>query len=97
MRVRARIRVHGRVQGVGFRWFVLHCARQLGVVGYVRNCPDGSVEVVAEGEPAALKRLVEQVRIGPPAARVEAVEVQWGEPTGEFRSFEVRRAGEPSA
>ncbi|GBD06821.1 Acylphosphatase [bacterium HR21] len=91
--VRARVRVRGRVQGVGFRWFVLHHARQLGVKGYVRNCPDGSVEVVVEGEPAVVERLLELVRLGPPPARVQAVEVQWETPTGEFADFDVRRTG----
>lgn len=86
------MRVRGVVQGVGFRWFVLHHARQLGVRGYVRNCPDGSVEAVVEGEQAAVERLLELMRVGPPPARVQALEVYWETPTGEFSDFDIRRA-----
>jgi acylphosphatase len=91
MGARARIRVWGIVQGVGFRYFVLHHARQLGLVGYVRNCPDGSVEAVVEGEAEAIEHLRQLMQVGPPAARVEGVEITWENPTGEFAHFEVRR------
>lgn len=67
------VAVRGRVQGVGFRWFVRERARSLGLSGWVRNEPDGSVEVFAvgpDGELARLRHLLEQ---GPPAARVERV------------------------
>ncbi|HEX6091378.1 MAG TPA: acylphosphatase [Gemmatimonadales bacterium] len=68
-----RFVVTGRVQGVGFRWFVVKQARALGVAGYVRNRDDGSVEVVAEGEAAAVENLAAALRRGPPAARVAGV------------------------
>ncbi len=79
--------VHGRVQGVGFRWNTVHTARQLGLAGTVRNRPDGSVEVHASGEPGALDRLRAWLEHGPPAARVESVEeiTAHGELPGEFR------------
>jgi len=90
MVVRAYIRVCGRVQGVGFRYFVLHHARRLGIKGYVRNNPDGSVEAVVEGTPAAVEELISLIRIGPRAARIERVDVQWREAVGEFTGFEIR-------
>ncbi|MCS7106497.1 MAG: acylphosphatase [Acidilobaceae archaeon] len=90
MRARVRIRVYGLVQGVGFRAWVARKATSMGIDGYVRNEADGTVLVEAEGEREALERLVEQCRRGPPAARVERVEVEWGESIGEFRGFEVR-------
>lgn len=62
--------VEGRVQGVGFRWYVLRVAQGLGVGGWTRNLPDGSVEVVARGEEAALDRLEQALRRGPPGALV---------------------------
>lgn len=66
--------VRGRVQGVGFRWFVRERARALGVRGLVRNRTDGSVEVEAEGDAASLQRLRESLTTGPAGARVTSVE-----------------------
>ncbi|MCS7255300.1 MAG: acylphosphatase [Thermomicrobium sp.] len=83
---------YGRVQGVGFRFFVVDEAERLGLVGWVRNRPDGrSVELWAEGPRAALERLVERVRVGPPGAWVERVDCTWVEPTGEYSEFIIRR------
>jgi acylphosphatase len=69
-----RLRILGRVQGVGFRWFVREEARELGLSGRVKNLPDGSVEVVAVGAPPALDRLRERLRNGP--GRVQGIEEQ---------------------
>ncbi len=81
----------GRVQGVSFRDFVAFHARRLGVTGSVRNLPSGTaVEVVAEGERPLLERLLEQVRRGPPGARVQQVEAEWQPARGEFASFRIR-------
>jgi acylphosphatase len=66
--------VSGRVQGVGFRWFVMREATRLDLGGYVRNLPDGSVEVVAQGSPAGLASLESALWKGPSAARVLAVD-----------------------
>lgn len=66
----------GRVQGVGFRWYVREAARRAGIRGWVRNCPDGSVEVLAAGEPAAVESVIEAMRRGPAASRVDAVDVR---------------------
>lgn len=72
--VRRAFRVSGRVQGVGFRWYVRQRADRLGLHGTVRNVPDGSVEVVAEGPHDALEELVRRLANGPPASAVASVE-----------------------
>ena len=72
-RVRMRIVVSGRVQGVGFRYATVTEARRLGLVGWTRNAPDGSVEIVAEGELADIRALVAWCQTGPPMARVRNV------------------------
>lgn len=82
--------VQGRVQGVLFRDFVARHAEGLGVTGFVRNLRDGTVEVQAEGEKGSLERLIDYIKIGPPAARVEKVELSWGEATGSFPRFDIR-------
>ena len=66
--------VRGRVQGVGFRWFTARTARGLGVGGWVRNLPDGAVEVLGKGNPAALEALEQAIKAGPAGANVESVE-----------------------
>jgi acylphosphatase len=82
--------VRGRVQGVGFREFVLTRARFLGLSGYARNLPDDrSLEVVAEGERADLEQLLSYLREGPRLSRVDAVEVDWGEASGAYDGFGV--------
>jgi acylphosphatase len=68
------IRVSGRVQGVGFRWYVRQAADRLGLAGWVRNHPDGSVEIAAEGSVGAQEQLLSAARRGPPGADVERVE-----------------------
>ncbi|HEU5318824.1 MAG TPA: acylphosphatase [Chloroflexota bacterium] len=83
--------VRGRVQGVGFRWFVQREARSLGLTGWTRNLADGRrVEVVAEGHRADLERLVDALKRGPSGSRVEAVDANWAPATGEFGGFEIR-------
>lgn len=89
---RARALASGRVQGVFFRESTRHEATRLGVAGWVANRRDGRVELVAEGERARVDELLRWARRGPPDARVDALEIDWEEPTGELRSFEVRRA-----
>ena len=82
--------VHGRVQGVGFRYFVVEHALMLGLRGYARNARDGSVEVLAQGPRPALERLLSQLRQGPPAAYVSEVRTAWGKPTEHLSGFHVR-------
>jgi acylphosphatase len=87
-RIRRRVVVHGRVQGVFFRESVRQRARALGVHGRVRNRPDGTVEAVFEGPPDAVEELVRFCEAGPRGARVSRVEVADGEPEG-LDGFEV--------
>ncbi len=82
-------RVHGFVQGVGYRVFAQSEALCLGLCGYVRNCTDGTVEVVAEEE--ALHRFVEALRRGPIGARVQRVDIEYAEATQEWDTFSIRR------
>jgi acylphosphatase len=83
--------VYGRVQGVYFRYFVRTEARELGLKGYVRNLATGdAVEVQAEGEKDRLDKLVEQLKVGPPGARVKRVETDWSGCSGQFTDFSIR-------
>ncbi len=84
------VTVRGLVQGVGFRWFVSRAASTTGVTGWVANQPDGSVAVVAEGDPDALEALVAALHEGPPGASVSSVEVRDRIPTGSYGRFEIR-------
>lgn len=90
MRVARRYLIGGRVQGVGFRFFTEAAARREGVHGWVRNLPDGRVEVSAEGESEALERFERNIRQGPPGARIAAVEVDDIAPNGRETGFGVR-------
>ena len=82
--------VHGRVQGVGFRYLVVRRAMDLELSGWVANGADGSVRCVAEGPHAALEALLASLEVGPAGAIVDRVITAWGPATGEFRSFGVR-------
>ena len=85
--------VHGRVQGVGFRWFVVRRAAELGLVGWVANDAAGSVRVVAEGPAEDVDALVADLEAGPPGAIVDRVETHSSPPTAEFSGFHVRPSG----
>lgn len=82
--------VRGRVQGVGFRYFVVRRAMELGIVGWVANDADGSVVLVAEGPPAALDALEAELRVGPIGAVVEAVDAVRMVGTGRLERFRIR-------
>ena len=83
--------VHGRVQGVGFRFFVQRRAGEKGLSGWVRNLPDGAaVEVLAEGPRSTLEALVSDLHRGPRMALVEKVDVSWREAAGAFEGFGIR-------
>jgi acylphosphatase len=84
--------VRGRVQGVGFRWFVEREAHILGIAGWVRNNHDGSVEVLAQGTRDQLSGLHSRLREGPRAARVDAVEVSEVSPVAGITSFRIEGA-----
>ncbi len=84
-----RLRVRGRVQGVGYRWFIHRAANKLGVTGYVKNLPDGSVEILAEGQRGELEELIQLAKTGPTWAHVTDIAVEWKPYTGRFKSFGV--------
>jgi acylphosphatase len=83
------LRIYGIVQGVGFRYFVLRTARMFSISGWVKNMPDDSVEIEAEGDEENLKIFLEKVKEGPPAARVEKV-IQEELPPQGYKIFEIR-------
>lgn len=91
MNVRLTFRVTGRVQGVWFRAHTEQQARARGLTGWVRNELDGSVIGCAEGARSRLDELAAWLREGSPKSRVDVVELGWGEATGEFADFGVRR------
>ncbi|MBI4725939.1 acylphosphatase [candidate division TA06 bacterium] len=82
--------ISGRVQGVGYRYFVLHRAQSLELAGYVRNLRDGRVEVVAEGDEQDLKTLIDELQQGPSGAVVSQVKTKWQESNRDFTAFEVK-------
>lgn len=91
--VRAHIWVKGLVQGVGFRAYVEYSARQIGgLTGWVRNVGDDTVEAIAEGDHTNVERLIQVMKNGPRASRVDESKVEWEEPTGEYDRFGVRRS-----
>ena len=91
MRARAHVVFHGRVQGVYFRAHCRQRAYELGLTGWVRNRPDGTVEALFEGEREVVAEAIAWNRTSQPRARVSDVEVTWSEATGEFQTFEVWR------
>jgi len=90
MRIARRYLVGGRVQGVGFRYFTFEAAAREGLSGWVRNTPDRRVEIAVEGEAEAVERFERAVRHGPPAARVDAFEVEEQAAAGRHLGFDVR-------
>lgn len=89
-RQRLEASVRGVVQGVGFRWFVVRRASELGLTGWTSNEADGSVLVVAEGAPAALDVLERHLRMGPPGAEVDQIDSARAPATGAFTTFGIR-------
>jgi acylphosphatase len=81
--------VHGRVQGVGFRYFVQNIGSRLGLEGNVRNCEDGSVEIVAEGDSRSLAVFIREVEKGPPMSRVTRMDVHDVPATRHYSSFQI--------
>ncbi len=87
--IRAHVRIYGRVQGVFFRQNTAHHAEQLGISGWVRNCGDGSVEALFEGDEEAVERILEWCRNGPAGAHVERMDVE--------KSVESRKSKSPES
>ena len=90
MKARASIKITGIVQGVGFRSWVARKARSLGLVGFVKNEPDGSVYIVVEGDKQAIDSLIKMCWKGPTLAKVDNVYVTWESFKGEFKDFEIK-------
>ncbi len=88
--MRLQARVYGRVQGVNFRYYTRQQAQALRITGWVANRPDRSVQVVAEGTEQALQKILAFLQRGSLSSRVDSVDTQWGEATGEFDRFQVR-------
>ena len=86
-----KLKIVGVVQGVGFRYFVRQESTRLELTGAVWNCPDGSVEVVVQGEQALLDQLVEQCKLGPAYSKVATVDVEREEVCDNLMGFEIRR------
>lgn len=85
-----RLFISGIVQGVFFRENTRQIAQELGITGWVKNLPDGRVEIVAEGEKEKIQDLIEWAKVGPQFAKVEKVETFWEEFQNEFNSFEIK-------
>jgi acylphosphatase len=90
-KAKAQLKITGRVQGVFYRQSAMEMANNLGLTGWARNCLDGSVEAVFEGEKTTIDQAIEWCRQGPPAARVSNVIVDWQDYLGEFERFGIRR------
>ena len=82
--------IEGRVQGVFFRASTIEESCKLGLTGWVRNCPDGRVEAVFEGDMHKIDRIIEWCKKGPPGAVVKNVETMWEQATGEYDSFSIK-------
>jgi acylphosphatase len=90
IRVRLLARIGGRVQGVGYRAFVVARASDLGLDGWVRNLPTGDVDLEAEGPRPKVIELLRDLKVGPPASRVHDLHAEWA-PVRGYRGFEIRR------
>jgi acylphosphatase len=90
MIIAKRFVIRGRVQGVGFRYFLQDHAAVEGVHGYVRNLPDGSVEAVVEGDTESVTRVERALRRGPASAQVDHVQVEGVAPSGRATGFSIR-------
>lgn len=88
---RAHVMISGRVQGVFFRAFARESALQLGLRGFVRNVPSGEVETVVEGDEEKISKLIDALKKGPPASRVEDVKIKWQDYKDEFDDFRITR------
>ncbi|MBI5043415.1 MAG: acylphosphatase [Nitrospirae bacterium] len=87
---RAEIFVSGRVHGVGYRFFTEDIAAELNLAGFSKNLPDGRVQVEVEGEIDSIKKFIEKLRIGPSAARVSDIKIEWKEYEGMYPDFSIR-------
>jgi len=91
VQVARKFSIRGEVQGVGYRYFAQRAAARHQVVGYVRNCPDGTVEALAEGPPSSVEAFKLDLATGPQWAVVDQVEELVLEPTGSYSAFRIER------
>lgn len=89
-KVRAHLLIFGRVQGVAFRCYTQEIAQSLEIKGWVRNCWDGKVEIVMEGDEEKVEQLINWCYRGPRSAIVEKIDIEWEKYRGEFNSFSIR-------
>jgi acylphosphatase len=87
--LKVNLTISGKVQGVGFRYFVLRQAQELGILGWVSNKPNGDVEAFAQGEKADLERFIAKVKEGPSFSRVEDVSLNWVKEAEQYFGFEI--------
>lgn len=87
--IRANVLVTGRVQGVSFRYYTLRKAESLGLTGWVKNLPNGSVQVLIEGNKAEVEQMIEWLRTGPSLANVKEIDYHFSEYTGEYDRFDI--------
>jgi acylphosphatase len=87
---RAEIIAKGLVQGVGFRYYVLRAARELGLKGFTQNLFTGEVITVVEGERYLIEDLFNKIKVGPPFADVKTASIKWESPKNEFHTFEIK-------
>lgn len=90
MNKRVVLKIHGDVQGINFRYYTQEQAQKLGLAGWARNDPEGTVSIVAEGEEENLKKFVDWSRRGPSLARIDKVDISWQDYKGEFDRFDIR-------
>ncbi len=86
----ANIKIFGNVQGVSFRYYTFQKARELNLVGWIKNAPDDTVEILAQGEKQNLEKLIAWAREGPPGAEVKKTVLAWRQPQEIFSTFEIR-------
>ncbi|MBI4050736.1 MAG: acylphosphatase [Candidatus Doudnabacteria bacterium] len=83
------IKIFGDVQGVGFRYQTVQKARELNLTGWVRNAPDGSVEILAQGSKENLEKLAQWAKTGPKIAEVTDMQIEWREMSASYSDFEI--------
>jgi acylphosphatase len=88
--VRAHILIEGQVQGVFYRAFTRNLAAKLGLNGWVKNLYDGRVEAVLEGQRELIEQAIGECRKGPAGSSVKNIDIQWEDPSGEYKGFEIR-------
>lgn len=87
--IQAHILVSGTVQGVGFRFFTSRLARQMGLTGWVKNLPNGQVEILIEGAKGLIQTFIKDLKTGHPHARVQDIHVDWDAFSGRYQTFDV--------